>query len=159
MLSHRADQEAWLWFRRDHKPPSDAVALGRSRGVTMVQMWPQVPKWCCGFTPIKRWCYDSDTTKPPSDYCELCSRGTYVWAVLLQQTLFGPFNFPENSNLREIILFEPEVLKPDTESFKALWEIAFPWTGFQTGILPFKPEIFWRPLNLHQYGGLGSCIR
>ena len=65
----------------------------------------------------------------PEWYCELCSRGTYVWAVLLQQTRFGPFNFSWELELERDYTFEPEILKPDIESFKALWETA-----------PLKPD-------------------
>ena len=59
-----------LWFRYDQSPQVVIiVALYRSRGVAMVQIWPEPPSdFPVGIMPIKRCSYGSDTTKPPSDF-------------------------------------------------------------------------------------------
>ena len=64
--------------------------------------------------------------EPPSDIVS-CAQGAPMFELCFCNRLsLVPLIFPKNSNLREIILFEPEILKSDIESFKALWEIAFP---------------------------------
>ena len=89
-----------------------------------------------GLMPIKRCSYGSNMTKPPSDIVS-CAQGAPMFELCFCNRLsLVPLIFPENSNLREIILLNRKFLNRILRASKLC--------GRQLSLEPdFKPESFF----------------
>ena len=103
----------------------------------MVRIRPEPPcSHNCGIAPIKRCSYGSNTTKPPNDTVS-CAQGAPMFELCFCNRLsLVPLIFPENSNLREIILLNRKFLNRILRASKLC--------GRQLSLEPdFKPESFF----------------